>query len=92
MDYVNWRVAIRKSEDINAATYSGNYIIINTALYDSVYTNDDALAFVIAHEMSHQILGHTQRQAELYRKLERLDIMERGHKRIMSFLSFLVNL
>ncbi len=89
LDYVNWRVAIRKSEDINAATYSGNYIIINTALYDSVYTNDDALAFVIAHEMSHQILGHTQRQAELYRKLERLDIMERGHKKDNELSKFL---
>lgn len=81
LDYVNWRVAIRKSEDINAATFSGNYIIINTALYDSVYTNDDALAFVIAHEMAHQILGHSQRQAELERKLERFYNVDKQNKK-----------
>lgn len=81
LDYVNWRVAIRKSEDINAATFSGNYIIINTALYDSVYTNDDALAFVIAHEMAHQILGHNQRQAELERKLERFYNVDKQNKK-----------
>lgn len=81
LDYVNWRVAIRKSEDVNAATFSGNYIIINTALYDSVYTNDDALAFVIAHEMAHQILGHNQRQAELERKLERFYNVDKQNKK-----------
>lgn len=65
LDYVNWRIAIRKTEeDVNAASTSGNFIYINTALYDSLYPNEDALAFVLAHEMAHLILGHQQRMAE----------------------------
>lgn len=64
LDYVNWRVAIRKSEDFNAAAFEGNYILINTALYDTFYDNADALAFVIAHEMAHHIFGHSQRKIE----------------------------
>ena len=80
LDYVNWRISIRKSDEMNAATFSGNCITINTALYDSIYNNEDALAFVIAHEMSHQILGHAQRRAELYRKLERVGIVEKNYE------------
>ncbi len=73
LDYMNWRIAIRKSsDDFNAATASANYIYINTALYDSLYTNPDALAFVIGHEMGHQILGHEQRTAEISIKLKNL--------------------
>lgn len=73
LDYINWRIAIRKSEEeFNAATSSANFIYINTALYDSLYTNSDALAFIIGHEMAHQILGHEQRTAEMYTKLKKL--------------------
>lgn len=73
LDFVNWRVAIRKSEDVNASSFDGNYIRINTALYDSLFTNEDALAFVIAHEMAHQVLGHNQRLAELTRRIEKYE-------------------
>lgn len=69
LDYTNWRLALRKTEDINAYSSAVNYISINTALYDSLYNNEEALAFVIAHEMSHLILGHQQRLAELNKKL-----------------------
>jgi len=65
LDYVNWRIAIRKTaDDVNASSSSANFIYINTALYDSLYPNKDALAFVMAHEMAHLILGHQQRTAE----------------------------
>ena len=58
LDYVNWRIAIRKTEVSNAAAFDGNYIVINTGLYDSVYESEEGLAFVIAHEMSHHILAN----------------------------------
>ncbi len=65
LDYANWRIAVRKTFDkVNAHTGDGNFICIYTALYDSLTTNDDALAFVIAHEMSHLILGHGQRKMD----------------------------
>lgn len=73
LDYVNWRIAIRKTQDINAASGNANFIYINTALYDSIYQNPDALAFVMAHEMAHLILGHSQRSMELSNQLAQLE-------------------
>ncbi len=64
LDYVNWRIAIRKTVDTNAYASNGNFICIYTGLYDSLRTSDEALAFVIGHEMSHLILGHGQRKLE----------------------------
>lgn len=78
LGYVNWRVAVRKSQDFNASSFEGNYIMINTALYDTLYTSDDALAFVIGHEMSHLILGHGRRKEELNITLQQL---KRNYKR-----------
>ena len=73
LDYANWRIAVRKTpEDFNASASSTNLIIIHTALYDTIYNNEDVLAFVIAHEMSHHLLGHTERIIELNRKLNKL--------------------
>ena len=81
LDYTNWRISIRKSEDINAASFDGNCVWIYTGLYDSLYTDDDALAFVIAHEMAHQIMGHNQRLAQLKKKLKRLDMIDASNAR-----------
>ena len=72
LQHMNWRIAIRKTEDINAYASDTNLIVINTGLYDSVYTNEDALAYVIAHEISHNLLGHQQRKVELIKKMEAL--------------------
>ncbi len=69
LDYVNWRIAVRKSAgDYNASTTAANLIWINTALYDSLYSNPDALAFVIGHEIAHQVLGHLQQYEDRMHK------------------------
>lgn len=65
LDYINWRIAIRKTPDINAASTDTNFVLINTGLYDSIGNNDEALAFVIGHEIAHQILGHRARSQEI---------------------------
>lgn len=65
LDYINWRIAIRKTRSVNAASADVNYVEINTGLYDSLGDNDDALAFVLAHEIAHQILGHASRSRDL---------------------------
>ena len=78
LDYANWRIAIRKTpEDFNANATSTNLIFINTALYDTFYNNDDALAFVIAHEMAHHILGHTERMLEINHKRAKLEAIRK---------------
>ena len=61
LQYQNWRIGLDiQTEDINAYATSANLIIINSSIYDSLYQNKDALAFIIAHELSHLILGHIQ--------------------------------
>lgn len=65
LDYINWRIVLTdETTNFNAATTAGNLIMINSALYDSFHNNDDALAFVIGHEIAHQVLGHLQQRAD----------------------------
>lgn len=73
MQYQNWRFGINLApKDINASSSTVNLIIINTSLYDSLYHNEDALAFVLAHEISHLALGHLQKTYENTVKIEYL--------------------
>lgn len=72
LDYINWRIAVRKTPSFNASTSEGNYIEINTGLYDTLYQNEDAFAYVVAHEMAHQILGHRRRMQDLALELKNL--------------------
>ena len=91
LDYVNWRVAIRLTPaDYNAAATSANLVLINTALYDSLRGNDDALAFVIAHEMAHLLLGHQQRILEMARTYEKLRKYEKEYSGTVEILAYKV--
>jgi len=70
LDYLNWRIAIyRDSKSPNAFNTNLNYIAISTSLYDSFSDNEDALAFIIGHEMGHSLLGHQQRLSNIRRKM-----------------------
>jgi len=74
LDYLNWRVAIyRDSENPNAYNTNLNYVAISTSLYDTFVDNDDALAFVIGHEMAHSLFGHQQRREQIYRKMKKFE-------------------
>lgn len=71
LDYINWRmVLLDATANFNAGTTEANLICINTALYDSFYNNPDALAFIISHEIAHQVLGHSQRDADMAKNTE----------------------
>jgi len=54
---------INRSHIPNAACYGEGTIMVNLGLFLWV-DNDDELALVIAHEMSHQVLNHIQAQME----------------------------
>lgn len=73
LDYINWRIAIKKTSDgeFNAASSDTNYIVLYTGLYDTLSDNDDAMALVIGHEMAHQLLGHGQRAARIISSRDR---------------------
>ncbi len=74
LHYQNWRFGINLSpEDINAKALAANLIIIDSGLYDSIYQNDDALAFVLSHEIAHFLLGHHQISAENSYKIQQLE-------------------
>jgi len=71
LDYMNWRILFAKDYSFNAASTQTNCIIINSGAFDTLSTNDDALAFLIGHEIAHSILGHQIRLSEHIHRLER---------------------
>ena len=73
LEYINWRIAVRKTEEPNAYAANVNSITIHTALYDTFYNNEDALAFILAHEMSHLILGHDAQRGEIMTKMANVE-------------------
>ena len=65
----SWRIVIKNNaENVNAYATAANLVVIISALYDSLYYNDDALAFVISHEIAHFLYNHHQKTLEDYRK------------------------
>lgn len=74
LDYVNWRVQIvSRQEDFNAYTTSANLIVLYTSIIDTACDNDDILAFVIAHELSHQILDHKKISGKIREMISKFD-------------------
>ncbi len=76
LDYINWRITVARDTSFNASSSNMNNITINTGLFDTLSSNDDALALVIGHEMGHALLGHQARQARTWRKIKRLSVMQ----------------
>ena len=72
LDYINWRIGIYKdAQSPNAYSANTNYIAISTSMYDTFLNNDDALAFVIGHEMAHSLLGHHERTSKIIQSMEK---------------------
>ena len=72
LDYMNWRICIKKNVDeVNAYNDGSNLVVLTTSMYDTFKNNDDALAFVIGHEMGHSLLGHYKRRNQLYARMKR---------------------
>lgn len=69
----NWRIGFDYDpKEVNAYATAGNLVILYSALYDSLYTNDDALAFIISHELSHLLLNHGQITVQNNYKMQQL--------------------
>lgn len=69
LDYINWRIVIDTKKEFNADVTYLNCLTLNTGLIDTFKGNEDALAFVVAHEIAHSMLGHTERLSEIYNKM-----------------------
>ena len=60
LDFVNWRIFIDRTKEFNATLSDLNCITLHSGLIDTFKGNDDALAYVIAHEIAHSALGHRE--------------------------------
>lgn len=56
-----FKLTILDTKEINAYSTLGGYIYITTGLIEFVESTDE-LAFIIGHEMGHDVLLHTQRK------------------------------
>ena len=52
------KYAVIDYEDFNALAFGGGYFVVFTGLMNQ--TNDDELAYVIAHELAHNTAGHIE--------------------------------
>ena len=80
LDYINWRICLKKDvKEVNASSDGANLITITTAMFDTFSNNDNALALIIGHEMGHTLLGHWQRSAQLLTRMNRFDYKRSGN-------------
>lgn len=75
--YQNWRIGFDLNpEEINASASSGNLVLITSGLYDSLHQNEDAIAFIISHELAHFLLKHHQIMLENSRKIQAMQVSQ----------------
>lgn len=60
-----WTVHVIESPEINAWIAPGGHIFVHTGLLRAVGRDDNMLAFVLAHEMAHQLARHHAEKATL---------------------------
>jgi predicted Zn-dependent protease len=63
-----WSLLVVRLPDVNAMAMPNGQVVISETFVSQHLQSDDALAFVLAHEMAHSILEH-ERQALTYAKL-----------------------
>ncbi len=71
--YMNWRIVFKaKPNEFNAFSSDTNCITLYSSVFDTFADNEDALAFIIGHEMGHAMLGHSRRKGEMYKRSSEL--------------------
>jgi len=74
LQYKNHRISFHVDKySINAISSNSNLILINSSLYDCLHQNKDAIAFAIAHELSHLILSHHKETIENTYKIKKIE-------------------
>lgn len=74
LQFKNRRIGFNIDKQIiNANGINNNLILINSSLYDCLHQNKDALAFAIAHELSHFILSHQKETIENSYKIKKIE-------------------
>ncbi|RZS54545.1 M48 family metalloprotease [Sphaerotilus mobilis] len=65
---LNWQLTVLRSASVEAMALPGGHVIVSEHFIDEAVPNEDALAFVLAHEMAHSILEH-ERQALTFARM-----------------------
>ena len=73
LDFINWRLVIKPTEEFNATSFETNCITVYAGALDTLSNNEDALALMIGHELAHSILGHSARKEELREGIARAE-------------------
>ncbi|HEX6704291.1 MAG TPA: M48 family metalloprotease [Albitalea sp.] len=63
-----WSLTVVQLPDVDALALPGGQVLVSEAFIDSRALTDEALAFVLAHEMAHSILEH-ERQALTFARM-----------------------
>ncbi len=66
--HLAWRLTVLRSDTVEAMALPGGHVIVSEAFIDEAVPHEDALAFVLAHEMAHSILEH-ERQALTFARM-----------------------
>lgn len=75
IDNQNWRVGFDLApEEINASASAANLVLITSGLYDSLHQSDDAIAFIVSHELAHFLMKHHQIMLENSAKIRKMQI------------------
>jgi predicted Zn-dependent protease len=64
-----WSLTVVRLDDLEAMALPGGQVVISEAFIDANALGDDALAFVLAHEMAHSILEHERQSLTFARML-----------------------
>jgi len=83
LDFVNWRLMITAEESFNAYNSNTNLVCVHTGALDTLRDNEDALALLIGHELSHGLLNHSNRKEKYIAKMNRAE-------RIGSYTAYLI--
>lgn len=68
-DGLDHQIFVLASSDINAFTIPGGNVYVTNGLIDQL-ENEDALAYIIGHELGHNENGHTRESARLFEYVE----------------------
>tara|TARA_B100001939_G_scaffold337042_1_gene340829 strand:+ start:344 stop:2161 length:1818 start_codon:yes stop_codon:yes gene_type:complete len=82
-EFANIKFAVVDFKDFNALAFGGGYFVVFTGLMEQ--TNDDELAYVIAHELAHNSAGHVE-ETEAFLKTKQI-FNKSGEGFVKSFIN-----
>lgn len=88
LDDYSWRIVINRDGkyDFNAATSDCNLIVLESGIADTFSGDISALAFVISHEMAHQMQEHIAEKSSKYSQITQdINKLEKKMNEVESF-------